>query len=736
MSLLRSRIFFALATLGGSFGCSAGSTSVTCETLVECSSGICVDGTCVEAEADSGLSDAMTSMDSMVVMPDATLPDASMDASVPDASAPDASAPDAEPMPTFSDDADGDGISDYHEGRYAPGGVRDSDGDGTPDYLDDDSDGDGLPDSAEAGDADVLSAPPDSDSDGLEDYRDPDSDDNGIVDGVEGVADTDGDGREDFRDFDNDNDGIRDAVEIGMDASMPRDTDMDGVADHRDTDSDGDTILDSFEQTVDTDGDLQPDIIDLDSDGDGLTDAMEAGDADPMTPPVDTDMDGTPDFRDPDSDGDGLSDAAEVAAGTDPTLADSDGDGVSDLIEVGAGTRPLDPTDSPRTRGDFVFLVPYMAPPSPARDTLQFATAIVKGDIYFLVDTTGSMGGELATLKSSLSSTIIPSVRTRISQSWFGVGGFDDYPTGGYGSAGSGDLPFYHFQNMSSSTTAAQSAVNRLSLHYGVDYPESHIPALYSLASRNRIAYGPTAPRCAAGYRGFPCFRPDAVPVIVIITDAISHNYPGASTYSGISPTPPSYTQTITALRSIGARVVGVNSGGTDVTNMLRDFARRTDTVDSSGSPNSFVIGISSSGSGLGSAVVDAIERAAAVPIEVSAQAVDRAVGGETVDAVSAFMDRVETRSGAAAGLSCTAGLSTYDRGGIDSDAFPDTFRSVRPGQPVCFDIVTKSNVSVMPTLVPQIFEAQINVIGDGFTPLDDRVVYFLVPPRIPDPNE
>ena len=30
---------------------------------------------------------------------------------------------------------------------------------------------------------------------------------------------------------------------------------------------------------------------------------------------------------------------------------------------------------------------------------------------------------------------------------------------------------------------------------------------------------------------------------------------------------------------------------------------------------------------------------------------------------------------------------------------------------------------------------AQINVIGDGFTPLDHRVIYFLVPPRIPDPN-
>ncbi len=388
--------------------------------------------------------------------------------------------------------------------------------------------------------------------------------------------------------------------------------------------------------------------------------------------------------------------------------------------------------------------------PTPTRDTLQFATSIVKADIYFLVDTTGSMSGELSNLRSSLSSTIIPAARARIADSWFGVGGFDDYPVYPYGSASSGDRPYSHLQSMTASTTAAQSAVNRLPLHFGQDYPESHIPALYSLASRVTIAYGPSAPACPAGYRGFACFRPDAVPVIVLITDALGHGYTGpvaggwfgaANFYTGIAPTPPSYAATIAALRAINARVVGINSqdyapAQPDVTNMLRDIARRTDTVDASGSPNPFVLVIPGSGAGLGTAAVDAIERASAVPIEVSAQAVDRAVGGETVDAVAAFVDHLETRTSAVAGRTCTTGLATYDRPAIDSDAFPDTFRAVRPGQPVCFDILPKTNVTVIPTLVPQIFEAQINVIGDGFTPLDNRVVYFLVPPRIPDPNE
>ncbi|HBQ13895.1 MAG TPA: VWA domain-containing protein, partial [Myxococcales bacterium] len=121
---------------------------------------------------------------------------------------------------------------------------------------------------------------------------------------------------------------------------------------------------------------------------------------------------------------------------------------------------------------------------------------------------------------------------------------------------------------------------------------------------------------------------------------------------------------------------------------------------------------------------------------DVSARATDIADPGETVDAVVAFLDRLETRSTAAAGLSCTTGWTTIDAPGIDADSYPDTFQNVVPGNPVCFDIVPRMNTTVMPTLDPQLFRARIDVLGDGFTPLDDRIVFFLVPPRIPPPNE
>jgi len=646
-------------------------------------------------------------------------------------------------------DSDGDGISDIHEGRTDSGGT-DTDGDGAPDYLDPDSDDDGILDMVEAGDDSVASSPIDTDFDGTPDFRDLDSDDNGISDMVEGTSDVDGDTRPAFRDFDNDEDGLDDRTEIGGDPAMPRDTDGDGTPDYNSIDSDGDTISDLVEGLVDTDGDGTEDIFDLDTDGDGFSDSEEAGDADVSTPPIDTDLDGTPDFRDPDSDADGLSDAAERTAGTDPRSTDSDGDSVSDLIEVGAGTDPLNPADNPRARGDFVFVVPYMAPPDPTRDTLQFNTTLQDADVYFMMDNTGSMGGTISALQSGLTGTVIPDIRARIPNAWFGVGGFDDYPISPYGQPGVRtdsvgivhDMAFFQYTTMTSSTSTAQTAVNRYGTNFGRDGPESGVAALYALASRNNLSgYArfpgntSTVPTCPAGHTGTACFRPSAVPIVVVMTDVDQHNSPtcGGCNYSGV-PGAPTWAQMLSALSTINARVVGINtSGGSLFLNRLVQ-----DTTIARGAPGAagdYVLN-APGGSGLSGAVTTAVERAAQVPLDVSAQASDIADPGESIDAVASFIEYLETRTTAAPGLTCTTGYATYDRAGIDADTQHDTFRDVVPGNPVCFDIVPRMNTTVMPTLDPQIFRANVDVLGDGFTPLDSRVIFFLVPPRIPDPNE
>ncbi|MDQ3034424.1 MAG: VWA domain-containing protein [Myxococcota bacterium] len=620
-------------------------------------------------------------------------------------------------------DADGDGIPDLYEGRADD---VDTDGDGVPDYLDDDSDGDGIPDSVEGQRPGFE--PVDTDGDGLYDFRDDDSDANGIPDAVEGGGDLDGDRVPDSADNDNDGDSIRDVDEIGPDPSAPLDSDGDGTADYMDLDSDGDTIADRHESTADTDRDGTPDRLDLDSDGDGIPDAMEAGDADISTPPRDVDGDLIPDFRDPDSDNDGLSDRDEVTAGTDPFDSDSDDDGVTDLVEVASGTDPHDATDSPRTRGDFVFFEPYMLPADPPMDTLDFATNIRQADVYFLMDTTGSMGSSVASLRSSLAA-FIDDVRAEISDVYIGSGFFKDYPVSPYGSGG--DVAYRNCQSLTGDRAAAISGLDCYSVSGGNDGPESHTSALWSVATGMRLAGNSgltTDAGCAGGTWGYPCWRDGSVPIVVLISDIYAHNGPGGAypyndgSLGGHAPT---YPEAIAALTARNVRVIGIGQGTLGRAH-LESFARDTGSVDATGAP----LYSTWSGGAIGATVLNQIRvLASQTRFDISITYEDDAA--DTVDTWASFVDHIEARVAGDAARGCEA-LPATD---TDADGYLDTFEAVTAGQRVCFDIFVKQNDTVMPTAMPQLFRATLRVIGDGFTELDSREVFFLVPPVIDDPG-
>jgi len=91
--------------------------------------------------------------------------------------------------------------------------------------------------------------------------------------------------------------------------------------------------------------------------------------------------------RDPDLDDDGLDDRIELALGTDAAQEDSDGDGWLDGVERRAGTDPLDPTATPP--GDARQIV--LDPDTPRTVTLPFVARVSRGNVFFLVDGTGSM---------------------------------------------------------------------------------------------------------------------------------------------------------------------------------------------------------------------------------------------------------------------------------------------------------------------------------------------------------
>ncbi len=467
---------------------------------------------------------------------------------------------------------------------------------------------------------------------------------------------------------------------------------------------------------------------DADSDADSDSDSDGDGDSD-----GDSDGDGGPGGLD--SDGDGLSnDFEENTTGTDPNNADTDGDGVSDFVEWVAGTDPLDPNSNPAAEGNFYFLVPFNQAPDPTQDSLVFATDIQMADVFLLTDTTGSMYGEIANLKSSLSGTIIPQIQAIIPDTWFGVGYFDDYPVGGYGYAP--DVPFGLLQTMTADVGLAQTAVEAMPENNGSDYPESQVPALYATATGEGFdTYLPAQTACPAGYVGYPCFRPGAIPIIILITDSAFHNGPGATNLYGtdVTPTPPYYLEAVAALNDIHAKVLPINTSGGGVDDSDTDctsIATDTGAVTSSGP---LVITADTDGSGLGDNVVTAVETlAVGVPMDMAAVGRD-----DTTDDVDAtvFIDKIVPNilggeeDPMHPGVICFGGLDTGD---ADSDGTADMFVDVLPSTPVCFDIFPAENTTVPPQGVPKLYMAYIDVVGDGVTVLDTRTVYFLVPPEVP----
>ncbi|HJK93221.1 MAG: hypothetical protein CMN31_04735 [Sandaracinus sp.] len=490
-------------------------------------------------------------------------------------------------------------------------------------------------------------------------------------------------------------------------------------------DSDGDGIADDLEGTEDLDGDGTPNHLDTDSDGDGIDDATEAGDSPCAL--RDTDSDGTADWWDLDSDNDGLSDADEVGTyGTDPRNIDSDMDGVTDLGEVeGTMTDPLDPS-STIPADDFFVVLPWNGPRE--NRLLRFGTDISVADIYFLIDTTGSMGSPISNVQSSLS-MLVSEIATRIPNAQMGVGQFRDLPLGGgltgYGSPG--DMAYANEQDITDNTGAVQTALDGLVAGGGADGPESHVLALFQTAqplggtwSDGSDSWSLAAKNCTpipdemGRRRGYPCFRPGALPIIVMVTDVDMHNDPtGQDAYTGITPPPYSFDQAMSALGSIGARFIGVavNGGGRGD---MEEVARRTGTVDGSGAPLVF----DASGGTVSNSIVDGIGTLTGGVAQDVGTRTENVPGNPDEFDATQFIKAITPVEGYREGVPGT-GYDSFDE---------TTFYNVIPGTQVEFDVDFYNDVRP-PAAAAEIFRARIIVVGNGVADLDAREVYIIVPP-------
>jgi Bacterial TSP3 repeat len=442
-----------------------------------------------------------------------------------------------------------------------------------------------------------------------------------------------------------------------------------------------------------------------------------------------------------DSDGDGLSDAYERAHGLDPNDADSDGDGVTDLAEVVAGTDGADATSHPMARGDFYFIVPYRAPPSPERATLAFATGLQATDLVILMDTTGTMGPAIAQVRDKLSTRIVPQASALVGDLRIGVAHFDDIPDSFHGDRN--DVVLAVDQIVTSDLMAAQRAVEALDAAGGADLPEGAVPALYSLATGFGLgSYLADATACADGGLGYACLRPNAVPIILLVSDAELHNGPGGvNPYpTSVMPTPPLYEDAIAALGDVGAHVISVLLYGDGSTALPSDYpaaqqmmqlSQDTGAIAVDGKP--FFFSVPNDATSLDGRIVDAVRGIAnEVPVDVTV--VLRDDPSDTVDA-AALIDRIEANT--AGGVPdprepsriCASGHKAVD---TDNDGVLDTFVDVLPGTPVCFDVIARTNDTIPSGGTPALHKALLDVVADGRSVLDTREVYFLVPPAEP----
>jgi hypothetical protein len=507
-------------------------------------------------------------------------------------------------------------------------------------------------------------------------------------------------------------------------------------------DGDGDTIADQHEggDSADFDLDGVPNSQDDDSDGDGLLDSVEAGDTDLCTVPRDGDADSWADSLDLDADNDGLSDQQETTeTGTSATNPDSDGDGFTDLAERAAGTDPND-ARSQIPPDDFFVVLPYGGPEQVRQ--LQFNTDIEIADVFLLVDTTGSMTDTINDVASSLGTVIVPGIRDTIPNTWIGVGRFEDFPVGGYGSTGThwtgtvpglpaDDVPFLLHSIVRD--PAVQMAEITQAVEYlrttgiGGDEPESHVEAMYQTATGEGIAPWVPPQHCEAGPDfgvpvGYPCFRPGALPIVVIISDSWFHNGPGGTLSYDATYVPGAHTfdAAAAALNAIGARVIGAASApmSADTTGNMCAIASATGTVDEAG--NCLVFETMGP---VSVEVVDAIgDLAHSTPQDVSTARED------VVDAAE-YLAAGEPEVDATGFIKAVTPVEAAPPDGLLGGMNETTFLGVIPGTDVVFE-VHFVNDFVPPRASSRIYQATIVVIGNGVARLDERHVYIVVPPE------
>jgi len=369
--------------------------------------------------------------------------------------------------------------------------------------------------------------------------------------------------------------------------------------------------------------------------------------------------------------------------------------------------------------GDIVFVAPFQAAAQPTAQEVAVSPEVQNLDVYLLLDRSGSMSTEIVSIKNNASTVVsnlsCPPFGTGtpgqcIPSLWAGAG------TIGYaGGAGSYnnwvDLqPNPNFSGVPTTEPAGCCSEAHLLATWSTVTGSGSAASGCTITSDYAARASCTGSPAGSSGVGYPCFRPDSLPVIVMATDesfSTSLNCPVISV-------------TAAAANAISARVVGLVGSGSaaQVRTELEDLATQTGAIDASSTP--FVL--DGADAAAAAALQTAISDIRLSPIDTRAVLVDDS--SDAVDTVAAFLERVETLQLGTA--ECTGSLTDQDS---NADGFDDEYAFLAQQSPVCWRIRAKTNATVAAIAAPQVFPATIQVQGARRAGMGQRRVLFVVPP-------
>ncbi len=346
---------------------------------------------------------------------------------------------------------------------------------------------------------------------------------------------------------------------------------------------------------------------------------------------------------------------------------------------------------------------------------LEVEAEVGRADIAFLIDKTASMREEIDQIRNTLRARIAPAIRRAIPDSELAVATFADFPVEPYGSESDGDVPFELRQRVTTDVALIQSAVGSIELSNGIDIQESQVEALYQLMTGDGLGdWVPRSSGCPRGGFGYACFRNDALPVVLLFTDAQFHNGPdGEFPYDDptIRPAPAQYEDAVDILNRRDARVIGFNSseGSRAVRRTLERLAQDTEALDGS---EPLVYDIGSRGQELTTSVVSAIQTLAGTVVQ-DIDAVlsdgDRTDGVDPLELIEAI-EATEARP--PDGVRAIEGA---------------VFREAQAGTQLFWQ-VTIRNDAVAPGVGPQRIRVRVTFRGDGTRRLGEQLFDIVVP--------